>query len=173
MPAAIYAFAACAIGSDIYVFGGANNRLAQASVFKFDTEANGWRTLAPMPHASAGHSVSVLDGLVYIVGSGASGHDVLCYDPASDAYNTWLTPTLTGRHFGVSFVVDGCLNVAGGQDMNSSVERYDVASDTWTAMADMPEGRNFFGAVTIRPTGPVEEQDLFDSLITKASRQRT
>jgi hypothetical protein len=35
----------------------------------------------------------------------------------------------------------------------------------------MLESRNSFGAVTIRPTGPAEEQDLFDSLIAKAIRE--
>jgi hypothetical protein len=50
-----------------------------------------------------------------------------------------------------------------------SVERYDVASNTWRAVADMLEGRKFFIGVTIGSAGPAEEQDLFDALITKAS----
>jgi hypothetical protein len=65
--------------------------------------------------------------------------------------------------------VGGCLYAAGGQGGSESVERYDVASDTWTAVADMLEGRRLFGAVTTGSAGPVEEQDLFDSLIAKAS----
>jgi hypothetical protein len=50
----------------------------------------------------------------------------------------------------------------------SSAERYDVASNTWTEVADLLEERYGSGAVVIGSTGPVEEQDLFDSLITKA-----
>jgi hypothetical protein len=50
----------------------------------------------------------------------------------------------------------------------STVERYDAATDTWTAVSNMLEGRHSFGAVTIGPTGPAKEQDLFDSLIAKA-----
>jgi hypothetical protein len=52
------------------------------------------------------------------------------------------------------------------------VERYDAASNTWTDVADMLEGRNAFAAVTIGSTGPAEEQDFFDSLIVKAARRQ-
>jgi hypothetical protein len=52
------------------------------------------------------------------------------------------------------------------------VERYDVATDTWTAVADTLEGRNSFSTVTIGSAGPAKEQDLFDSLIDKASRRQ-
>jgi hypothetical protein len=37
------------------------------------------------------------------------------------------------------------------------VERYDAASDTWRAVADMLEGRGYFNALAV------------DSLITKAA----
>jgi hypothetical protein len=49
------------------------------------------------------------------------------------------------------------------------VERYDVTSDTWTVVADMLQVRYSFRAVTIGSVGSAEEQNLFDSLITKAS----
>jgi hypothetical protein len=84
MPVARYAFAVCAIGGDIYVFGGcADDFQDQASVFKFDTLANEWTTLAHMPYTCSFHSVSVLDGLVYIVGIDQGGREALRFDPAS------------------------------------------------------------------------------------------
>jgi hypothetical protein len=49
------------------------------------------------------------------------------------------------------------------------VERYEVASGTWTAVPDMLEGRAGSCAVTIRSEGLPRELDLFDSLIVKAS----
>jgi hypothetical protein len=61
---------------------------------------------------------------------------------------------------------------AGGEGQSLSVARYNVATDTWTAMVDMLEGRRFFGSVTIGSSGPTEEQDLFNALITKVIRQR-
>jgi hypothetical protein len=77
---------------------------------------------------------------------------------------------LRPRHFSTSFVVNGSLHIAEGGGSNGSVERYDIATDTWTVMADMLEGRAFFGAVTIQPAGPAEEQDLLDALVTQATR---
>jgi N-acetylneuraminic acid mutarotase len=78
----LFGLAACVIENDIYVFksvyGGAS------SVFKYDTVTDAWTTLAPMPQAvgSAYHSVSVLNGLVYIVGAGEEFCDVFQSDPA-------------------------------------------------------------------------------------------
>jgi hypothetical protein len=54
-------------------------------------------------------------------------------------------------------------------ESNLSVERYDVASNTWTFVENMHESRYTHSAVTIGSAGPAEEQDLFDSLIAKAA----
>jgi N-acetylneuraminic acid mutarotase len=86
-------FAACAVGSDIFVVGERNKgKVHQASVFRYDTVANAWSTLAPMPHASSGHSASVMNGLVHIVGAG-DGSGVRRFDPVSGAWTT-LASTL-------------------------------------------------------------------------------
>ena len=175
MPEIRYAFAACAVGTDIYVFGGsAADNQPQASVYKLDILSNAWSTLAPMPRACEFPSASVLEGLVYIVGveDGREGRDVLCFDPIAGVWST-LASTLHSRRSGASFVVGRSLYVAGGVGTTSSVERYDVASNTWTAVADMLEGRIYFSALAIGSAGPAEEQDLFDSLIAEASRRRT
>jgi N-acetylneuraminic acid mutarotase len=164
--------AACAIGSDIYVFGGLCNGF-QTSVFKYDTVTDTWSTLAPMPLPCANHSVSVLDGdQVYIVGAGGNGKSVLHFDTASGVWST-LGDTSNRKHGSATFVLGGCLYVAGGQSNSSTVvERYDVVTDTWTAVADMLEGRAAFCAVTIGSGDNAEDQDLFDSLIAKAARER-
>jgi hypothetical protein len=70
--------------------------------------------------------------------------------------------TFSNKHGSATFVVGGCLYVAGGIGNSSSGERYDVASDTWTAMADMLNGREFLCAVTIGAVELAEDQDLFD-----------
>jgi N-acetylneuraminic acid mutarotase len=163
--------AACAIGSDIYVFGGRFRSEDQTSVFKYDTVTDTWSTLAPMPLPCSSHSVSVLDGnQVYIVGAGEDGKSVLHFDTASGVWST-LGSTSGNKRGSATFVLGGCLYVAGGGGAFSTVvERYDVASDTWTAVANMLEGRAAFCAVTIRSAEPAEDQDLFDSLIAKATR---
>jgi N-acetylneuraminic acid mutarotase len=158
MPAAIILFAACAIDGDIYVFGGfseAFNNSIQASVFKYSTEEDEWSILAPMPCACRYHSAQVLNGLVHIVGAD-SGSAVLRFDPATDVWST-LARSSVSRVYGSSFILNGMLYTAGGERAPSSVERYDMASNTWTTVADMLEGRQYFAAVTVAFTGPAEE----------------
>jgi kelch-like protein 8 len=172
MPEARYALAACAVESDIFVYGGVgpNGDSAQASVFKFDT-TNEWSSLLPMPQTCAHHSVSVFGNLVYIVGAGTDGHQVLRFDPATGAYST-LAPASSNRKYAACFMLRDCLYVAGGLRLDSRVECYDIASNTWTAVADMLGGRTQLGAAPIASAGPAEEQNLFDSLIAKSFSHR-
>jgi hypothetical protein len=169
---AMYASAAVAVGTDIYVFGGEDyGAVKQDSVLKYDTVADAWSTLAPMPYGCSHHSATVCNGLVYIVGAGLESKEFLRFHPASDVW-TILAPTLYWHANCASFVLDGCVYLAGGAGNEFSVERYDAATNTWTAVANMLEGRESFAAVTIGSTGPAEEQDLFDSLIDKAFRRQ-
>jgi hypothetical protein len=171
MPSARSSVAACAIGSDIFVFGGEDDeKTPQDSVFKYDTKADEWKTVAPMPHLSNGHSISVVGGLVYMIGVWINTNDFSSFDPVSGVWST-LAPTLHNRHRCTSFVLAGCLYAAGGclPSSLSSVERYDVATDTWTAVADFSQGRSSFCAVTIGSSGSAEELDLFELLIARAS----
>jgi hypothetical protein len=137
--------AACAIGSDIYVFGGRFRLEDQTSVFKYDTVTDTWSTLAPMPLPCADHSVSVLDcDQVYIVGAGRNGKGVLRFETVSGVWST-LGATLNRKDGSATFMLGRCLYVAGRNGASSTVvERYDVATDTWTAVADMLEGRSTF-----------------------------
>jgi hypothetical protein len=97
------------------------------------------------------------------------------FEPVTGVWTT-LASTLHYRFFAASFVLGGCLYATGVQgegfgDVARTVERYDAATDTWTEVAYMLEGRHSFCAVTIGPTDLVEEQDLFDSLIAKTIRE--
>jgi hypothetical protein len=66
-------------------------------------------------------------------------------------------------------VLGSCLYVTTIRiDSYPSVKRYDMSTNTWTAVADMAQGRSFFGAVTVEHA---EHRDLFDSLIAKAIRE--
>jgi hypothetical protein len=66
----------------------------------------------------------------------------------------------------------GYLYAAGGRHEEKSVERYEVATNTWRAMANTMEGRSYSCAINIRSAGLAEEQDFFDSLIAKATRRQ-
>jgi hypothetical protein len=172
-PRGVDASAAVAVGTDVYVFGGEDEEHAmQDSVLKYDTVADAWSTLAPMPHECSHHSATVCYGLVYIVGAGLGGQEFLRFDPASGVWAI-LAPTLYWHANCASFVLDGSVYAAGGVGLNGfSVERYDAATNSWTAAESMLEGRESFRAVTIGSAGPAKEQDLFDSLINKASRRQ-
>jgi hypothetical protein len=171
MPEPRFNFAACVVGSNIYVFGGMSNyNHGERSVFRYDAETDDWSTLASMPGVGSRHSATELGGLVYILGTGADYSGLQCYDPASDLWST-LSPMTTASSHGASFVLGGCLYAAGGERNASKVKRYEVTTNTWTEMADMLGGRCNFGAVTIGSVGATEEQDLFDALIAKATRR--
>jgi N-acetylneuraminic acid mutarotase len=158
------------VGTDIYAFGGEdNNDTKQDTVMKYDTMTDAWSTLAPMTYASSKHSASICNGLVYIAGAGNEGEDFLCFDPASAEWRT-LASTLSDINQCATFVLGVSLYAAGGIGHRSRVERYEMATDTLTAMPGMLEGRYWCGAVTLGSAGQAEEQDLFDSLIDKASR---
>jgi hypothetical protein len=124
-----------------------------------------------MPIPCSRYSVSVLDGdQVYVVGARDDGKDVLHFDTASGVWST-LGSTSNDKYRSA-----GWMSLCGrwGWCLNSSthVERYDVATDTLTAVAHMLEGRNSLCTVTIGSADTAEEQDLFDSLIAKAGKER-
>jgi hypothetical protein len=171
MPEARVAFAACAVGTDVYVFGGEDGDEEMLdSVFKYDTVANAWTSLSRMPQSCAYHSACALNGLIYVVGVGDIGEEVLCFDPASGDWES-RAPTLHNRPYATCFVLGGALYAGGGISHGSSMERYDVAANEWTLVASMQEWRHSCCAVTIGSVGTPEEEDLFDSLIAKASNR--
>jgi hypothetical protein len=169
MPGARYGFTSCAVGMNIYVFGGSTLDYTgqYVSIYKYDTVANAWSILAQMPFFPGYECHSAcLDGLIYIMGT-MDGTQVKCFDPESGAWKT-VSPTSYSHSGGASFVLGGSLYAAGGDASSASMERYDVTSDTWTAVSDMLQGRSSFSAVTVGSADMVEE-DLFGTLIAKAS----
>jgi hypothetical protein len=162
---------ACVVGTDIYVFGGEDEEEDwQGTIFKYNTEGNAWEEIAPMPDTEIGHSVSVIDGLIYIIEAGDESRDVLRFEPATGVWST-LASTMHGRWRAASYLLDGCLYAAGGTTSPSNEECYDANTNTWKEVAGMLESRHSFGAVTIGRTEETEVQDNFDSLIAKAIQE--
>jgi N-acetylneuraminic acid mutarotase len=122
MPTPRGALAAVAVGTKIYVVGGA--RIPQGTDMPdglygggptellgtnevFDTVTNSWTTLRPMPTPRNHHALAAIDGKVYAIG---------------------------GR-------VGSCFSA--GWSSNVAVnEAYDLAADRWTARAPMPTARS-------------------------------
>jgi hypothetical protein len=175
MPAPRAYSAVCVLGGEIFVFGGLNERKSiSATTYRYNKDANKWSTLAPMAKDMCCHSACVLEDKIYVIGGqladGTSvSRNVSIFDPAANDW-TEMAPLLTPRTMFTSFVLGGHMHVVGGNDgavMLASVERYSVASNSWSEVREMALGsaRQSYGAFTMRV-----EVDLFDRLIAKARR---
>ena len=135
-------FGAGVIGGKVYVAGGySGGRTNKAEVF--DPATRTWSRLPDMPSAVYGTAGAVLDGKLHVVaGNGASGrtggHWV--FDPtAAGGTGSWATKTGIlpyGRMNGNLVVAEGVLWLVGGE--SRSVNKYDAATDTWSAATDLP-----------------------------------
>jgi hypothetical protein len=63
-------FAAAAVGKEILIIGGEGGNNTYSTVEAYDTVANSWRALAPMPTARHGIQAAVCDGGVYVAAGG-------------------------------------------------------------------------------------------------------
>ena len=63
-------FAAAALGQEILIIGGEGGGNAYSTVEAYDTVANSWRQLAPMPAGRHGIQAAVCDGGVYVAAGG-------------------------------------------------------------------------------------------------------
>jgi N-acetylneuraminic acid mutarotase len=165
---------ACVVDGDIYIFGGKNDDGVRTSTtYRFSTETNEWATLAPLPVAKSRHSVCALDGLIYVLGGDDNDDDadsvssVHRFDPVANLWSTVAPMSVAWRALG-SFVLGGNIYAVGAFGEGkwlSSMERYSVASDSWSEVlgGELSTARAFFGALVMRL-----EVDLFDSLIDKA-----
>ncbi|KAI4889522.1 hypothetical protein NFI96_000094 [Prochilodus magdalenae] len=117
------------------------------TVCYLDEDEKDWKVLTHLPlNASTTMAgVAVLDNKLYIVGGVSNIRNKVvdfgfCYDVGSDAWSTFSSPqqlryncTLVGH--------EGALYVLGGEyerTTMSSVERYNVSTDTWSFTAHLP-----------------------------------
>ena len=106
-----------------------------------------WNKLADLATPRVGHTASVVDGKIYVIGGLGTLTRVDMYDPATDSW-TAKADMPTGRQWLSSSVVDGKIYAIGGASGPEylspslvTVEMYDPATDTWTKKADMPTAR--------------------------------
>jgi len=174
MPTAIWASDACVVDGRIYISGGATlwdfpfGILATVQVY--DPATDTWTQATDMPRARFGHTASVVDGNMYIIG----GSDTIVgdfstvdvYNPATD---TWTTAAdfPNPRSQPTAAVVDRKIYVIGGMNpppgpemtVLSTVEEYapgvqqvtavEMEAGTWTQKADMPTGRAISGSAVV------------------------
>jgi N-acetylneuraminic acid mutarotase len=183
MPEALVNAGVCAVGSSIFVAGGLKRNAGGDlegvnTLYKYDTEADEWNTLAPLPRKVKAVGMCEVDGKLYAVGGGAARGNYLstlyAYDPAVNTWST-LAPMPTARASLGVFVRGGCIYVVGGHinahgDACDAVERYDLASNTWTAVRSLPAATRTLQCCCIEPNMAFEQGNdaIFADLIARA-----
>jgi glucose/arabinose dehydrogenase len=141
----------------IYYFGGLHDGVATPWVDVYDPAAasDPWTQLPDMPRARDHFQAAVVDGRMYAIG-GRQGDRLSpfgyndAYDFATGTWTTGLAELPTPRGGYASAVLQGYILIVGGEGADlaySTVEAYDPASDTWTALANMPTARHGIQAV--------------------------
>jgi N-acetylneuraminic acid mutarotase len=145
-----------ALEGKIHAIGGRDPNIETVNTHEiYDPATDSWTSAAPLPVARDHLGIAVLDGKIHVFG-GRTGdtsapvdrHDV--YDPATDSWSQAGALNVP-RSAGAAFEMDGKLFYAGGEcktpdeDIRRTfdeVEVYDPASDSWTELPLMEEGRH-------------------------------
>jgi N-acetylneuraminic acid mutarotase len=128
MPTARFGAFAGAIGTNIYVVGGATNSGYQVTNVNeiYNTQTNMWKTGAPLPTARELGASAVVKGILYVIGGSTGGSNpqnvVEAYNPVS---NTWTTKAPMPN------------------------EAYSATTKKWTTLASMPNALETPGSATV------------------------
>lgn len=131
---------ACAYEDVIYVFY--NNY-----VYEYNPETDSYTTRKNSPLGSyLYHRAIAYDGYIYVL----SYSGFYRYYPPNDEWTTLATPTTFTRRYGSVFVeYDGEFYTFGSCDCTSYAERYNVSTNTWTRIADMPIATGYWSGVVL------------------------
>ena len=159
MPSPRAAGAAVALGSSIYIVGGADGSRLIAPTYRYDVVARQWQTVAailtPRDHLAA----VAAEGMVCAVGGRQLSLSLNlasfeCYDPRADA---WVrlpdAPTPRGGIGAAEY--DRRVYVTGGEQPSGTfreVEVFDFRTRSWSRGPDLPTARHGLGVVVVQPT---------------------
>lgn len=127
LPTARSEMPAISDGGYIFTFGGTvagyGNGNVSSTVYRYDTRANTWQVMDPLPKALRGAAAAEYNGTIYVMGGISSTGpvaDVYAYDILT---NTWTRetdlPTPVSRASAV-FAADGTVQLIGGVDAAGS-----------------------------------------------------
>lgn len=142
---------AAALGDTIYVVGGHDGSGPTAAVEAYDTIADRWTPVAPLPRALSAVAVAAAGGTLLAAGGldagGAAVADVWAYDPAADAW-TARAPLPRPRGAAGATFYQGAVRVVGGLRDGASLRElatYDAAADAWIEGPPMGNVRHGLG----------------------------
>ena len=151
MPTARGFHSANVVNGRIYVLGGSQDYNPGArhvqTVEVYDPATDTWTQKGDMPRSIGAGFSSVVDGKIYVIGGYGGTQRVDEYDPSTDTWTTksempteriaLSTSALDGKIYAIGGYVPGVSGYPGV----TTVEVYDLQTDTWTAAPDMPTGR--------------------------------
>ncbi len=162
------------VDGKIYAIGGKRGSDGVSAVEVYDPVTDKWTRKADMPTARMEHAACVIDGRIYVSG-GYEDWDtytptlssVEVYDPATDIW-TRVSDMPWARNAHTASAVDGKMYIIGGhsvekmrlynegeltlgeiEEILSSVDVYDPATDTWTTAANFPFPRSYLTAAVV------------------------
>ncbi len=154
LPTARRSARAAAIGSRVYVVGGATTTGTTGAVEVFDADGETWSTAAPLPTPRYGIGLAAIGGVLYAAGGFRDGQSLAVlerYDPEFDRWDA-LAPMAAPRTHPAAVALDGTLWLLGGQhrgEVTASVEIYDPATDIWIPRPPMPQAMSNFAAALL------------------------
>ena len=128
----------------------------------YNISSDTWSFGAAAPGASSEGAGVAHGGLFYNIGGRGAGFTAnWSYNPSNDTWNGGLTPMPTGRAGLAAAVVGNAIYAIGGRTLTggpcssggfaelATVERYDIDTDTWSAVAPLPTPRSDLAAATV------------------------
>src|SRR6266481_4982961 len=157
----------------------------QTRLYNISTDSWSTGAAAPLPaRADAASGDTTHGGFLYVIGGENSTgvlSDLQRYDPVMDMWTT-LMPMNTARAGAAAAVIDDGIFVIGGRQSTggpcsggpylTTVEKYDIDTDTWSPVAQLPSARSDLAAVAhggkifvfggCSDTGVTKEVDMYD-----------
>jgi hypothetical protein len=157
LPRALNHVNVAAVEGSLYALGGSSDRfakdLATGESWRFDVDERRWDPLPEMPTPRAAAGVAVVGDEIYVIGGRASEVSVDAVESFNVRTRRWTEHAdLPTRRDHLAAAADGDHVYALGGRKEDGVglrvmERYDVAQDTWTRAADVPEPKAGFAFV--------------------------
>jgi len=164
MPTARCSLAAVELNGKIYAIGGnGSGSVHLNTVEEYDPVTNTWTVKAGMIRSRHGLTAVAANGKIYAVG-GIAGTKVYSsveeYDPKTNTWTEWnVTPEVrfASRWYNASVYIDGNIYLTGGYFDNSNntsrTFKYNIAANSYTEMAALPEWAEDLAAVAIGGKG--------------------
>ena len=145
-----------AIGDLLYLTGGnAEGFAGRANLWIYDPQADKWSAGPQMPDRRSAHAAVEVDGRLYLVGGVIPSQTLRAptwrYDPASRSWTDSLAPLPTYREHLAAVTAEGTIIAVGGRSGANlaAMERFDPATDTWTALPALPTARGGLTAAVL------------------------